>query len=101
MGIEKYPIPANISTTVSSSPSSLILFFSARYPCENIIRMVSSLKKQPFSLRIVSVLLPAMISRRGSLFWPLIPLSRSTVLHLGSVSYTHLRAHETRHDLVC
>src|SRR5450756_3089636 len=22
-------------------------------------------------------------------------------VHLGSVSYTHLRAHETRHDLVC
>src|SRR5450756_953971 len=21
--------------------------------------------------------------------------------HMGSVSYTHLRAHETRHDLVC
>src|SRR5450756_2788410 len=27
--------------------------------------------------------------------------SRSTLRKLCSVSYTHLRAHETRHDLVC
>src|SRR5450756_1587965 len=28
-------------------------------------------------------------------------LRRSRNTHSGTVSYTHLRAHETRHDLVC
>src|SRR5450756_1412605 len=34
-----------------------------------------------------------------NVFW-VIPIDREAT-HMEAVSYTHLRAHETRHDLVC
>src|SRR5450756_172046 len=38
----------------------------------------------------------------GSLVPPCIGVVKTPVaLHIKAVSYTHLRAHETRHDLVC
>jgi len=85
MGIEKYPIPANISTTTSSCATTLISFFSARLPFENITFATSSLKVQPFSLCVVSVPWPAMTSLVGSLKAPCMPLSFTTQLHLGYI----------------
>src|SRR5665648_1131691 len=37
------------------------------------------------------------IGSRGYLYYPLVPENECAK----AVSYTHLRAHETRHDLVC
>src|SRR5450756_1412608 len=40
--------------------------------------------------------------RRSTTWTPLwLPAAATSRLLVGAVSYTHLRAHETRHDLVC
>src|SRR5450759_5869519 len=44
---------------------------------------------------------PLCISRIASISQALAPLMSTSDFSPGPVSYTHLRAHETRHDLVC
>src|SRR5450756_2799161 len=57
--------------------------------------------------RLVSGQYAPASARRSTAAWKTRSVRSSSVLmmvslsHLISVSYTHLRAHETRHDLVC
>src|ERR1039458_8394577 len=80
IGIEKYPIPANISTIVSPCFAIVdILFLSVVLPLDHIILDTSNLNEHLFSRCIVSVPSPIITSTSGSLFKPLIQIGRAHV----------------------
>ena len=72
--MEKYPMPANMSTITSPSHSILdIRTRSSTFPDENIILAASNLKRTPFSLCTVTVFDPSIRRTVGVLNSPPTP----------------------------
>src|SRR5450756_3053819 len=80
------------SSAVSASPSSVTVCATtwSTWTCSSLSCIIQLLEKDDTPRRPAPGVLPA--ERAGVGTRPCPP---------ASVSYTHLRAHETRHDLVC
>src|SRR5450756_1357538 len=91
-----WPVILAFGNLILSSAIVITAFSLLGYMITHNLR---SAVAQTFSILLACVL----VVFAGDIVVPRVESSRAAVLWLRfqSVSYTHLRAHETRHDLVC
>src|SRR5450756_2774797 len=66
----------------------------------NSCRVSNLFRKAPI-IRLVTIVTPDLWTPLVVMHWCAASITTATPYGLSTVSYTHLRAHETRHELVC
>src|SRR5450759_5540392 len=97
-------VTSPVTTTLEPKPNRVrnIFICSAEVFCASSRMMKASLSVRPrmYASGAISMV-PALISRGIESGSSMSCSASYSGRKYGSVSYTHLRAHETRHDLVC